>query len=257
MVAVVLFSMVVGAIYATFALVLRSSEVGQLAAAQAQRQRVVLRAIGDAVMGIESFQASQKYYWFKLQNGQSPLLTFVARLPDTFPRNGKFVGAAGGRDASTRRVLFSLADGADGEKDLVLQQQPILMDMDADEQKYPLVLAKNVKEFTIEWWGTNDLGKVDWFQDWDDKQTNTIPQMLRVHLVLGANSEKGNNGADFVATRIYTVPSEMMPAMVQMGVGAQRGLVPGGGPIFNGGAPPGGAPTPGGFPSGGRAGATP
>ena len=29
------------------------------------------------------------------------------------------------------------------------------MDMDQDEQKYPLVLARNVKNFTVEWWGTN------------------------------------------------------------------------------------------------------
>ena len=231
MVAVVLFSMVVAAIYATWALIMRATTVGQNSAAQAQRQRVVLRAIGDAVMGIESFQADQQYYWFKLQNGEQPYLSFVAHLPDTYPRTGKFVGAANGRDASTRRVMFSLAAGENGEKDLVLQQKPLLTDMDDDETKYPLVLAKNIKEFTIEWWGTNDMNRVDWFTDWDDKQTNTIPQMLRVHLVMGANTDLGNNAPDFSATRIYTVPSQMMPAMVQTGVGGgQRGGIGGGGP---------------------------
>ncbi|HEX9045398.1 MAG TPA: prepilin-type N-terminal cleavage/methylation domain-containing protein [Verrucomicrobiae bacterium] len=222
MVAVMVFSMVIAAIYATWALVMRATVVGQEAAAQAQRQRVVLRSIGDALMGIESFQASQQYYWFKLQNGSEPFLSFVARLPDSYARNGKFVGAAGGRDASSRRVTFSLASGAFGEKDLVLRQNPILMDMDQDEQQYPLVLAKNVKEFTIEWWGTNNLNEAGWNTEWDDQQTNTIPQMLRVHLVLGAKADGGYNGssgADYVATRIYTVPSQMMPAMVQRGVG--------------------------------------
>ena len=111
MVAVMVFSMVIAAIYATWALIMRATQVGQDAAAQAQRQRVVLRAIGDALMGVESFQASQKYYWFKLENGDEPFLSFVARLPDTYARNGKFVGAAGGRDASSRRVTFSLAAG--------------------------------------------------------------------------------------------------------------------------------------------------
>jgi prepilin-type N-terminal cleavage/methylation domain-containing protein len=227
MVAVVVFSMVVAAIYATFALILRASAVGQNAAAQAQRQRVVLRTIGDALMGIESFQASQKYYWFKLQNGNEPMLTFVSHLPDTFPRNGKFIGAANGHDASTRRVLFSVVSGSDGGKNLVLQQKPLLTDMDDDEQKYPLVLAKNVKEFTVEWWGTNEMNRVDWFKEWDDTQTNSIPQMLRVHLVFGGTTANGEGAADFTATRIYTVPSQMMPAMVQQGV--PRGL-PGGGP---------------------------
>src|ERR1035441_9575324 len=72
MVAVMVFSLVIAAIYSTWALIMRASQVGQDAAAQAQRQRVVLRAIGDALMGVESFQASQQYYWFRLENGESP-----------------------------------------------------------------------------------------------------------------------------------------------------------------------------------------
>jgi prepilin-type N-terminal cleavage/methylation domain-containing protein len=223
MVAVMVFSMVIAAIYATWALVMRATAVGQDSAAQAQRQRVVLRAIGDALMGVESFQASQQYYWFKLGNGQEPFLSFVAHLPETYPRNGKFVGAANGRDASSRRVTFSLANGADGERDLVLRQSPILMDIDQDEQQYPLVLAENVREFKIEWWGTNELNNAQWNDEWDDTQTNTIPQMLRVHLVLGANTAKGKDAPDFSATCIYTVPSQMMPAFVQRGVGGQNG----------------------------------
>jgi len=249
MVAVMLFSLVIGAIYATFALILRATTVGENAAAQAQRQRVVLRTIGDALMGIESFQASQKYYWFKLQNGNESMLTFVSHLPSTFPRNNKFVGAANGHDASTRRVLFSV----DANKNLILQQKPLLTDMDDDEQKYPLVLAKNVKEFTIEWWGTNEMNRVDWFKEWNDNQTNSIPQMLRVHLVFGAITESGQNSAgDFTATRIYTVPSQMMPAMVQQGV-QRGGFPPGGGGNLTppGGVPPGGLPPGGGGPPGG------
>jgi prepilin-type N-terminal cleavage/methylation domain-containing protein len=219
MVAVMVFSMVIAAVYSTWALVMRAAQVGQDAAAQAQRQRVVLRAIGDALMGVESFQASQQYYWFKLGNGDEPFLSFVAHLPDSYARNGKFVGAAGGRDASTRRVTFSLAAGADGEKDLILRQSPILIedsDEQKDEEKYPLVLAKNVKTFSIEWWGTNELNHAEWNTEWDDNMTNTIPAMLRVRLVLGA-SAAGSSAPEFAATRIYTVPSQMMPASVQRG----------------------------------------
>ena len=240
MVAVMVFSMVIAAIYATWALVMRAAQVGQDAAAQAQRQRVVLRAIGDALMGVESFQASQKYYWFRLENGESPFLSFVARLPDSYARNGKFVGAAGGRDASSRRVTFSLAAGENGEKDLILRQSPILIEdseEQKDEEKFPLVLARNVKTFSIEWWGTNNLNNAEWNKDWDDTQTNTIPQMVRVHLVLGANVAGGSGAPEFAATRIYTVPSQMMPAMVQRGgVGGPGGprppmpVLPGGNP---------------------------
>ena len=91
-----------------------------------------------------------------------------------------------------------------------------------DEKQYPLVLAKNVKEFKIEWWGTNNLNEAGWNTDWDDTQTNTIPQMLRVHLVMGANTARGQNAPDFAATHIYTVPSQMMPVVVQRGLGGQR-----------------------------------
>ena len=159
-------------------------------------------------------------------------MSFVAHLPQTYARNGKFVGEATvidangnihGLDASSRRVTFSLAPSSGGENDLVLQQKPVLMDMDKDEQQFPLVLARNVKQFTVEWWGTNDMNEVGWFKDWDDKQTNSIPKMLRVHLVMGANLSKGKDAPDFAATRIYTIPSEMMPVMVQRGVGGLGG----------------------------------
>jgi len=218
MVAVMLFSLVIAAIYSTFALIMRATEVGENTAAQAQRQRVVLRAIGDALMGVQSFQASQKYYWFKLANGDEPFLSFVAHLPETFPRHNKFVGGDGGPDASARRVTFSLAQGDNGGKDLIVRQNRILMDLDQDEEKYPLVLARNVKSFSIEWWGTNLENEVAWHKEWEDKQTNTIPQMVRVHLVMGANTERGKEAPDFAATRIYTVPSQMMPAVVQGGM---------------------------------------
>jgi prepilin-type N-terminal cleavage/methylation domain-containing protein len=218
MMALMVFCLVIGAIYATWALVMRASEVGRQTAAQAQRQRVVLRTIGDALMGVESFQASQQYYWFKLANGDEPFLSFVSHLPESYPRSIKFVGEAAGHDTSSRRVTFSLAPGATGEKDLILRQSPILLDIDDDEQKYPLILAKNVKAFTIEWWGTNELNEAAWSTEWDDSQTNTIPQMLRVHLVMGANSSDPN-APDFSATRIYTVPSQMMPVQLQRGTG--------------------------------------
>jgi prepilin-type N-terminal cleavage/methylation domain-containing protein len=242
MVAVMVFSMVIASIYATWALVMKATVVGQECAAQAQRQRVVLRAIGDALMGVESFQASQQYYWFKLGNGDEPFLSFVSRLPETYARNDKFVGAAGGRDASSRRVTFSLQTGPDGERDLILRQSAILMDMDEDEQKYPLVLAKNVKTFSVEYWGTNELNHAQWMTEWDDTQTNTIPQMLRVHLVLGGYTVHGENEPEYAATRIYTVPTQMMPAVIQRGLG--RG-VPGGQPLLRApgqGLPPGGNP---------------
>jgi len=226
MVAVMVFGMVIAAIYATWALVMRATQVGQDAAAQAQRQRVVLRTVEDALMGIQSFQASQNLYWFAVQNEGEAFLSFASRLPpDTFPRDRKFVGSGLGKDFPSRRVTFSVAAGEGGEKNLILRQNPILMDLDQDEQQYPLVLARNVKTFTVECWDTN---KSEWITEWVN--TNSIPPMLRVNLVLGGNTAAGAGAPEFAATRIFTVPSIMMPAVVQRG-GA-------GGPGGNRGQPP-------------------
>ena len=245
MVAMMIFGMVIAAIYATWALVMRATQVGQDAAARAQRQRVVLRTIEDALMGIQSFQASQNYYWFSVENQGEAFLSFAARLPDTFPRDRKFVGSGLGKDFNSRRVTFSVAAGEGGENNLILRQNPILMDMDQDEQQYPLVLARNVKAFTVECWDTN---KSEWISEWEN--TNSIPPMLRVNLVLGAKNASFGATPEFAAARIFTVPSGMMPAIVQRG-GAGGPGGPGGGP----GIGPGGISLP--IPPGGGAGVNP
>jgi len=223
MVAIMIFSMVIAAIYATWSLVMRASRIGQNTSAQVQRQRVVLRTIEDALMGVESFQASQNYYWFQLENSGAPVLSFAARLPDTFARNGKFAGTKLGRDFYSRRVTFTLAADANGGNNLILRQTPILMDMDPDEQQYPLILARNVKKFSVEWW---DFQQREWSsKDWVN--TNSIPPVLRVNLVLGADTVAGGTAPDFAAARILTVPSTMMPVAVQRGGGGAPPGTPG------------------------------
>lgn len=219
MLAIMIFSVVIAAIYSTWTLILRSSRVGQEAAAQAQRQRIAIRTIEDALTCIQSFQASMQYYSFCVTNGEQPSLCFTARLPDTYPRNGKF------GDFNSRRLAFTVEpapgsannfSGQQQEQDLVLRQNPILMDMDIDEQQNPLVLARNVQSFTIECWDTN---AVAWDTEWDD--TNSIPPMIRISLVLGGNNNDfGGIAPTLSVTRVIAVPSETLPAIVQSPGGA-------------------------------------
>ncbi len=227
MVAITIFMMVITAIYSTWAVVMRATVVGQTAAANAQRERIALRTIEDSLMCIQSFQASQKYYSFIVENGDAATLSFAARVPDVFPRNGKF------GDFNLRRVTFQLESGQDGLKNLVLRQNPILMDLDEDEKKYPLVLARNVKKFIVECWDTN---KFEWISEWTD--TNSIPPSVRVGVVLATKSAPGQNDygktiPDTVVIRAFAMPSSMMPAAVQHGTvgGPQRGGGLGGGLI--------------------------
>ena len=225
MVAIVIFSIVIAAIYSTWTLILRASQVGQNTAAQAQRERIALRTIEDSLTCVQSFQASMNYYVFIVQNGDQPELSFTARLPDVFPRNAKFFDPNLGQFFYLRRLTFSVESGPGSEKDLVLRQNPVLMNMDPDEQQTPLVLARNVRQFIVECWDTNAM---DWVDAWD--ATNTIPPMLRINLILGGNNEAGGPAPEVAVTRLLAIPSGTLPSGLQ-GNGAGVGAAPGVGGI--------------------------
>jgi type II secretion system protein J len=238
MVAIALFALLAAAVYSTWILILKSARVGQEAAAQVQRRRVAIQTIEDALTCVQSFQASIQYYSFIVQNGDQPVLSFVARVPDVFPRNGRF-------DSNLRRLTFTVEPDADsGGKDLVLRQNEILMDMDPEEQANPLVLARNVKNFVVECWDTNAL---DWTQEWDN--TNLIPPLVRVTLALGDNNNSSDNGATLDITREIAAPSITVPSVVQTprvgggggGGGGNNGNRSSGNP--NGGNPNNGNPS--------------
>jgi prepilin-type N-terminal cleavage/methylation domain-containing protein len=207
MLAIAIFSLVMVAIYSSWMLIVRATKVGREATAQVQRRRIAVRTIENALVCVQSFQASLPYYTFVVQNGDEPLLSFTARLPDDFPRNGRF------GDFNVRRVTFTVEPGPNSEEDLVLRQNPILMDMDRDEQEHPLVLARNVKSFTAECWNPTED---DWSDKWDN--TNQIPTLVRFTLVLGGNKQDynfGETGPELSVTRVVAIPSVMVPTAVQ------------------------------------------
>ena len=224
MIAIAVFTMVLAAIYSTWAVIMKSSLVAQDVAAQAQRQRITLRTIEDSLMAVQSFQASPQYYSFVVEGDESAaVLSFTARVPEIFPRNGKFVNPNTGRDFNLRRLTYSLEAGDGNEKNLVLRQNPVLMDLDADEQQFPLVLARNVRKFAVECW---DPAKLDWVKEWRDTNTNSIPTLLRVYLVLGGNTAAGSSAPDFSVARVYSLPSQTLPAAEQNGGAGGAGNQP-------------------------------
>jgi type II secretion system protein J len=206
MMAIAIFSLLVAAVYSTWVVILKSAQVGQEAAAQAQRERIAVRTLEDSLTCIQSFQASMQYYAFGVTNGDQPVLSFVSRVPDVFPRNGRF-------DSNLRRLTFSVEPVSNTENDLLLRQNPILMDVDAAEQTTPLVLARNVKDFVIECWDTNAM---DWATEWDS--TNSLPPMVRVTLTFGGNKMGfGNAAPTTVVVREIAVPSGTLPSAAQTG----------------------------------------
>lgn len=219
MVSLTLLTMIVATIYSVWILILKSDAMAQKVAARAQRERIAIRTVESALICSESFQASQKYYSFVLDNsGDQSTLSLTARVPDLFPRNSKF------GDANLRRLTFSVEDsGGDiPGKNLVLRQNPILAPLDDTEKQFPLVLAENIKAFVIDCWDTN---KADWVQEWDN--TNIIPPLVRIRLQM--DEGRNSTAPAFTISRLVAMPSDMMPANLQQ--------------PFGGGAPPlGGGP---------------
>ena len=219
MMAIAIFALLVAAVYSTWVVILKSAQVGQEVAAQAQRERIAVRTLEDSLTCIQSFQASMQYYAFDVTNGDQPSLSFVARVPDVFPRNGKY-------DSNLRRLTFTVEPVSSLENDLMLRQNPILMDMDPAEEANPLVLARNVKDFVVECWDTNAM---DWATEWDS--TNSLPPLVRITLTFGGNQMGfGNAAPTTVVVREIAVPSATLPAAAQTG-----GLFGGGGNFGNGG----------------------
>jgi general secretion pathway protein J len=217
MTAMVIFGMVVAAIFASWTAIARGAASGNRAAATAQRSRVALRTLEEALGSTRSFVADVQYYSFEADNGSEPFLSFVSLLSPQFPRSGRF------GEFNVRRVTFAVESSQGSQKRLVLRQNPVLMEMDEDEQNYPVVLANDVKKFQMEFW---DKRKADWLDEWT--QTNQLPQMVKFTLQLGGDQNE--------VTRIVALPSVAVQSSWQIpgstfgGAGAN----PGGG--FGGGA---------------------
>jgi type II secretion system protein J len=206
MMAMAIFSMVVTAIYATWTLIIKSAKIGQEAAAQVQRERVAFRTFEDALVCARSFQADLQHYSFVVENGSSPTLSFVARLPEFFPRSGRF------GDFDVRRVTFSLENGSEGQQQLVLRQTPILMETDETEQQYPFVLSRNVSKMEFELW---DARKGKWVDEWTT--TNEIPSMIHLTLTYSRhNPDKPYSTPQTeVVSRVVDISSTMVPGGFQ------------------------------------------
>jgi prepilin-type N-terminal cleavage/methylation domain-containing protein len=240
MVAMSIFCLVVATIYSTWILIVRSAVVAQNTAARVQRERVAVHTVENALMCVQSFQASMKYYSFYVENGPEPVFSFTSRLPDVFPRSGRFEGVdSNGRQINycVRRVTFSLEAGADQQKDLVLRQSPILMDLDEVERNTPLVLAHDVKDFLVECWDTN---AIQWDTEWDN--TNSIPPLVRLTFTMGSRLPDGTEAPPLTLTRLIALPCNTLPASAQTPRGMAPGALPGPGPGAGQGAGQGNNP---------------
>lgn len=211
MIAMTIFAMVMTAIYACWSAILRGSHSGLAAAKEAQRSRMATRILEESMVSCQLFEQNIKDYSFEADTSdQFAMLSFVSHLPESFPRSGRFYGQ------NVRRLIFNVEDGGDMGNVLVLRQHPILMELDENEEAYPLILARNVTLFELEFWDTTTS---DWIMEWVN--TNQIPKMVRFTLGF-AGEGKAANAPEELVTRIVSLPTIAVPVDSQVPVVANQ-----------------------------------
>jgi type II secretion system protein J len=172
MIAISIFAMVMIAIYSSWSSVMRGARTGMAAAAEVQRTRVATRALEEALASAIMYVDNAKYYHFSTDtSGDNAYITFVARLPSTFPGSGLF------GDQTVRRVCFYVENG-----NLMLSQGPIMEATKKIGKPYTIALAPGVTLFDMEFY---DGMARKWFAEWIS--TNQLPKMARLAISFSPN----------------------------------------------------------------------
>lgn len=216
MIAIAIFAGVMAAIYASWSGIIRGSKAALEATADAQRARVAIRTLEEALTSAVLFSQNVRHYAFVADTGGSfATLSFVARLGASFPGSGLF------GEQTVRRVTFEVKNGQSGPNELVLSQKPLLAPPDSDADTYPLTLARNVKRFSVNFW---EPRRGEWIDEW--KWTNQLPRAVRIELTFGEPTQLGRQ-AENVFTRTVALPSLAVPPAYQLGAPAPVAPVPG------------------------------
>ena len=229
MIAMTIFSTVIIAVYSSWSAIVRGAKAGTDAAAEAQRSRIAMRTIEDALLTTQLYTENIRYYNFVADTSDPKFawLSLTARLPETFPGSGLF------GDQVVRRVTFAVEPGPDGTNRLVMTQIPLLLVTNSDVSAYPITLARDVTLFVLEFW---DPKLSDWASELET--TNVIPLMVRVSLGIGHVAKSSSQPSE-ITSRIIAMPSIAVGADVQR---PARQPGPGGGGPGGGGKgnnPPG------------------
>jgi type II secretory pathway pseudopilin PulG len=217
-----IFSMVLVSIYSTWSAIVRGSKSAQVAAAAVQRSRVSVRAIEDAINTAQLYAGNDELYWFLADTkGEFASLSFVARLPESFPGGGLYP-----EPQRLRYVMFQVERGEFSDNQLMLKQCPLLRPRVGGELVTDdTVLSPNVDLFKIDFF---DATKKDWLDEW--KLTNAFPALVRVSIGMG-NKPGTPEEKKVIITRIMAPSCIVVPLDAQMlGNPGLRGAQPVGSP---------------------------
>jgi hypothetical protein len=180
-VALAVFTFIMLSVLSCWKVIVSGTMAAQGAAAAAQRARIGIKSVENALECGEISTANIGFYYFLNDTSEKfASLSLVARLPADFPGSSLF------GDIVLRRVTFEVQHDSEHSQDnLVMQQSPLLEKLDNGKHTpYPITLARDVSVFMLEFWSTNQN---DWVVSFDP--TNQFPPMIRVTLGCGHSPE--------------------------------------------------------------------
>jgi prepilin-type N-terminal cleavage/methylation domain-containing protein len=196
MISISLFALIMIGVLACWRAVVSGKMTAEAAAAAAQRARVGIRTVEVALSCAEiSFRNIQYYSFENDTSGKFATLSLAARLPAAFPGSGLF------GDSVMRRVSFDVEPDSGGTNNLVMNQWPLLEALDKNNTPYPIVLARDVNVFMLEFWSPQDD---DWVVSFDP--TNQFPPLVRVTLGVGHSADHPDSPYDIIV-RTVAIPS--------------------------------------------------
>lgn len=191
MISIAIFMMVMGSVIACWKCIVNGKIIAENAAAAAQRARVGIRTVEDALTTAEISTANIQYYAFLTDtSGQFASLSVAAHPPADFPGSGLF------GDNVMRRVTFDV-ENVGGTNNLVMNQSPLLEALNDENTPYPITLARDVSIFMLEFWSEQDG---DWAVSLDT--TNAFPPMIRVTLGVGHPAGRSDVPYDLIVRTI-------------------------------------------------------
>jgi hypothetical protein len=196
MVSIAVFMLVMGSVLACWRCVVNGKIIAENAAAAAQRARIGIRTIEDALTTAEISRNSIQYYAFLTDtSGKFASLSLAGHPPRNFPGSGLF------GDNVIRRITFDV-ENVGGTNNLVMTQSPLLEALSDENPPYPITLASDVSIFMLEFWSIQDG---QWETSFDS--TNDFPAMIRVTLGVGHPANNADLPYDLVV-RTVVIPSQ-------------------------------------------------
>ena len=152
MVSIAIFMMIMVGVIACWKCIVNGKIIAESAAAAAQRARIGIKTVQDALTSAEVITASSSipfYYFLSDTSGKFAQVSVAGHPPPDFPGSGLF------GDNLVRRITFDI-ENVDGTNNLVMNQWPLLEALDEQNTPYPLTLARDVSVFMLEFWSPQD-----------------------------------------------------------------------------------------------------